>query len=104
MPMNLQTRVDDSNKYNMTVLLSWEAPHLLMQKHGTLLYYLINCTFWRDDYDHNNNITVQTNDTNQTLEVLPYASYTCCVSTVNEVGVGTPACQSFITYESGTYK
>ena len=37
------------------------------------------------------------------MELLHYGLYTCCISGVNEVGAGNPGCQSFITYESGSY-
>lgn len=77
----------------------------MIKRYGTVFYYLINCTVRRDEdtVDYNNNaITAYTNDTEQTLELLHYGLYTCCISGVNEVGAGNPACQSFITYESGT--
>ena len=94
MPLNLQAVVDESN----TCTLSWQPP-ITIKRHGTLINYLINCTIWRDENDYN--ITVYTNDTDQILILSPYVSYICCVSGVNEVGIGDPACQSFITYESG---
>ena len=77
----------------------------MIKRYGTVFYYLINCTVRRDEdtVDYNNNaITAYTNDTEQTLELLHYGLYTCCISGVNEVGAGNPACQSFITYKSGT--
>lgn len=95
MPLNLQVVVDESN----ICTLSWQTP-VTAKRHGTLINYLIICTVWRNEDDYN--ITIYTNDTDQTLVLSQYASYyTCCISGVNEAGVGDPACQPFITYESG---
>lgn len=92
-PLNLQTNIYyESNNCTLT----WQAPKMTEQ-HGLPLYYIINCTT-EDDYT-----IIYANDTDQNLEVLSYTFYSCCVSGVNEVGIGSPACQTFITYESGKF-
>ena len=98
--VDFHVTVDESN--NGT--LSWLPPNTLMKRHGHILHYLVNCS--SNDIDEESLITnTSTTVTQEWLVLQPYAMYECCVfASVNEIGLGIPACQTLTTNEAGVYQ
>lgn len=43
----------------------------------------------------------ETQRTTDRLQLQPHKTYQCCVSAVNQAGIGTPSCKLIATYEEG---
>ena len=77
--------------------LTWQPP-VIAKRHGHILEYFANCSSQSFDDEQTLNI----NTTVTLLILMPHVVYNCCVFAVNEIGLGDPACQTVVTYESGT--
>ena len=80
--------------------LSWQPPANISRRHGTILYYIVNCS---TDEGFGNKLNTTSAQTSQTLMLQPYKVHKCCVFGVNEVGCGNSSCQTIITHQAGIY-
>ena len=76
--------------------LTWQPP-VIAKRHGHILEYFANCSSQSFDEDQ----TLNTNTTVALLILRSHTVYNCCALAVNEIGLGDPACQTVVTYESG---
>ena len=78
--------------------LTWQPP-VIAKRHGHILEYFAKCSSQSfDDAEQ----TFNTNTTVALLILMPHVAYNCCVFVVNQIGLGDLACQTVVTYESGT--
>lgn len=92
-PVDLDVTVNDQHYVNISWMQPWMAT-----RHGSLLYYVLNCSMAEEEVG---TPMIGTQKTMAGLQLLPYQTYQCCVSVVNEAGNGYPACELFVTNEGG---
>ena len=90
--MGLDIDIDEQNYATIT----WLPPHFA-KRHGKLLRYSVACSTAQDGSTH----TSSTPNTTEEMWLQPYETYQCCVSAVNQAGVGSPSCKLIATNEGG---
>lgn len=77
-----------------SLLVSWEAPHLVADTDGDLEYFSVSC---------NNEVIVPFIDGAQfsanVSDLQPYTTYTCCVVADTTVGVSASSCMISTTLQ-----
>ena len=73
---------------------------MVSTRHGTISHYFINCSAQRARDEQT--VTLHPHQLYITLNLVYHNTlYQCCVSAVNQAGMGTPLCKLIITPEAG---